>query len=124
MKRSALALILAVLMTVCLLTIGAAAEPAQTSYVDENGTTFEVEAEPVTSGLTAWNDGWYVVSSNVEIADRITVTGEVNLILADGCTLTANKGISVTSGNSLTIYGQSTGDGALVAGTAGIADDY
>ena len=124
MKRSALALILAVLMTVGLLTIGAAAEPAQTSYVDENGASFEVAAEPVTSELTAWSTGWYVVSSDVEIADRITVSGEVNLILADGCTLNATKGISVTSGNSLTIYGQSGGSGALVAGTDGIADDY
>ena len=115
MKRSALALILAVLMTVGLLTIGAAAEPAQTSYVDENGATVEVAAEPVTSELTAWSTGWYVVSSSVTIADRITVTGEVNLILADDSTLTATKGISVTSGNSLTIYGQSGGSGELTA---------
>ena len=122
MKRSALALILAVLMTMALLTIGAAAEPAQTSYDDENGASFEVAAEPVTSELTAWSTGWYVVSSDVEITTRITVSGEVNLILADGCTLTATKGISVTSGNSLTIYGQSGGSGALIAGTVGTID--
>ena len=122
MKRSALALILAVLMTVGLLTIGAAAEPAQTSYDDENGASFEVAAEPVTSELTAWSTGWYVVSSDVEITTRITVSGEVNLILADGCTLTAQKGISVTSGNSLSIYGQSGGSGELIAGTVGTID--
>ena len=115
MKRSALALILAVLMTVGLLTIGAAAEPAQTSYVDENGASFEVAAEPVTSGLSTWSTGWYVVSESVTIETRITVTGEVNLILADDCTLTATKGISVTSGNSLSIYGQSGGRGELTA---------
>ena len=33
----------------------------------------------------------------------------------DGCTLTANNGISVTPGNSLTIYGQTGGTGTLTA---------
>lgn len=124
MKRSALALILAVLMTVGLLTIGAAADD-NVEYIDASGTKQTCEqATKVEASDTAWNDGWYVVSSDVEITTRITVSGEVNLILADGCTLTAQKGISVTSGNSLTIYGQSGGSGALVAGTDGIADDY
>ena len=112
MKRSALALILAVLMTVCLLTIGAAADE-NVEYIDASGTEQTCEqATKVEESVTAWNAGWYVVSSNVEIADRITVTGEVNLILADDFTLTATKGISVTSGNSLTIYGQSTDENA------------
>ena len=115
MKRSALALILAVLMTVGLLTIGAAADD-NVEYIDASGTKQSCEqATKVEASDTAWNDGWYVVSSSVTIADRITVTGEVNLILADGCTLNATKGISVTSGNSLTIYGQSEGSGELIA---------
>ena len=56
----------------------------------------------------------------MEISGRITVTGDVHLILADDCTLTAPNGISVTSGNRLTIYARSVGDGAgaLVAGSA------
>ncbi len=115
MKRSALALILAVLMTMCLLTIGAAADE-NVKYIDASGTKQSCEqATKVEASVTAWSTGWYVVSSDVEIADRITVTGEVNLILADGCTLNATKGISVTSGNSLTIYGQSEGTGELRA---------
>ena len=71
------------------------------------------EANP-TNPIT-WSDGWYVVKDNVTIASRITVTGTVNLILADSCTLNANKGISVTNGNSLTIYGQKSGTGKLTA---------
>ena len=108
MKRSVLAILLAVVLTVSLLTVGAAAVD-DVSFIDANGTPAERDGvTAVTTGTTEWTDEWYVVNSNVPIADRITVTGNVNLILADGCTLTATKGISVTSGNSLTIYGQST----------------
>ena len=72
---------------------------------------------PVADSTTAvtWNAGWYVVNSTVTIDQPITVNGEVNLILADGCTLTAGKGIVVETGNSLTIYAQSGGTGTLNA---------
>ncbi len=79
----------------------------------ENCTSVESSAEAVT-----WNAGWYVVNSTVTISEPITVTGAVNLILADGCTLNAEKGIVVTTGNSLTIYAQSGGTGTLVQLTA------
>ena len=73
----------------------------------------------VTSGLTAWGAGWYVVNSNVTISDRVTVTGEVNLILCDGATLTASKGITVENSNQLTVYAQSGGTGTLIATASG-----
>lgn len=68
--------------------------------------------DPVT-----WNDGWYVVTGSATFTDRITVTGNVHLILTDNCTLTASKGISVNEGNSLTIYATSEGGsmGKLIA---------
>ena len=44
----------------------------------ENCTSVESSAEAVT-----WNAGWYVVNSTVTISEPITVTGAVNLILAD-----------------------------------------
>ncbi len=62
---------------------------------------------------TGWSDGWYVVNGVVNLPSRITVTGEVHLILTDGCNLTANGGINVNS--SLTIYGQQNGTGTLTA---------
>ena len=82
----------------------------------ENCTSVESSTEPVT-----WNAGWYVVNSTVTISEPITVTGEVHLILTNGCTLTAEKGIVVTSTNSLTIYAQSKNGGTLNA--TGMTDD-
>ena len=64
---------------------------------------------------TEGSDGWYVVNGEVTISSRITVIGEVNLILADGATLNANAGITVTGTNILNIYGQTDGTGTLVA---------
>ena len=81
--------------------------------IDGTATT----ATEVTASDTAWDSnttgGWYVAQSDVTINQRVTVTGEVHLILADGCTLTVNGGIQVAENNSLTIYGQSGGTGKL-----------
>ncbi|MEH2932772.1 hypothetical protein VSQ48_23340 [Candidatus Ventrimonas sp. KK005] len=76
----------------------------------ETCTLVENSAEAVT-----WTAGWYAVSGNVTISEPITVNGEVHLILTNGCTLTAEKGIVVTSTNSLTIYAQSENGGTLNA---------
>lgn len=60
-----------------------------------------------------WTSGWYVVSRNVELNKRVTVSGTVNLILCDGAVFNPKKGITVNEGNTLNIYCQSAGDGAL-----------
>jgi hypothetical protein len=60
-----------------------------------------------------WTSGWYVVSGNVELNKRVTVSGTVNLILCDGAVFNPKKGITVNEGNTLNIYCQSAGDGAL-----------
>ncbi len=74
----------------------------------------------VKSTTTAFEDGkWYIVKGDVELGDRLTVAGTSNLILLDGATLTASKGIAVSDGNTLNIYGQSEGTGSLVAQTGG-----
>ena len=76
----------------------------------------------VTADTTTFEDGkWYVVSNSVTVSSRITVTGTVNLILCDGATLTAGKGITVNSSNTLNIYAQSAGTGELSAGNDGNA---
>ena len=69
------------------------------------------------SAPALWNLGWYVVKDNVTISERITVNGDIHLLLLDGCTLTASQGIAVEGTGSLSIYAQSDGDGmgALVA---------
>ena len=92
-----------------------------TYYVDTGNQRVEAQAIPVTTGSTTWGaaDGeehWYVVNSDVTFdQERVTVTGNVHLILADGYTLDASLGIHVSEGNSLTIYGQSGGNGAVLA---------
>ena len=102
-------------------------------YLDENGEEQTVSSatsvEPTTMN---WTEGWYVVKNNVTINDRITVTGDVHLILENNCELQAQNGIEVNSdGASLTIYTQSTDEdtmGTLTAtgksnGDSGIGGD-
>ena len=93
------------------------------SYIDPTKEQTEQtcdSATVVTETDTAWGasdsqEHWYVVNSNVTINTRVTVTGDVHLILEDGCSLTVNGGINATDTNSLTIYGQSGGTGKLTA---------
>ena len=67
------------------------------------------------AGAVTWTAGWYAAGGDLTIDQPITVTGAVNLILTDGCTLNAEQGIVVTTGNSLTIYAQSEDGGTLNA---------
>ena len=67
--------------------------------------------------------GWYVARDNVTINQRVTVIGDVHLILTDGCTLTVNGGIQLEAGNSLTIYGQSDGADTMGKLTASITSE-
>ena len=84
----------------------------------------------ITSDMTAMNDGLcYAASANVTVSSRISVTGSAKLILVDGVTLTVSKGIQLTSGNTLTVYGQSLNTGKLLINNvesqnAGIGGDY
>ena len=117
MKKRILSILLCCVMLVGLLPTVALAEGG-VSYLDETGTSQTCDsATEVTSGDTGWTTGWYVVQGTVEIGSRVTVSGDVHLILTDGCTLTVNGGIQVQdddnditngSANALTIYAQST----------------
>ena len=102
------------------------ADAASVKYLDEKGQEQTCDsATVVTENVTSWggSDGreyWYVVNRDVAISGRIEVTGNVHLILADECSLTASQGINVAESNSLTIYAQSVGEGmgALTANGA------
>jgi len=85
---------------------------AETSQLVAATTSDYVVVKPTTQFKA---DKFYVVSEDMEFASRITVTGGVHLILCDDATLTASAGITVTGSNSLTIYGQTNGTGALTA---------
>lgn len=101
--------------------LGAPRSAKQVTYLDENGNEKAVNAT-VISG-SQWNTGWYVSNANLHtFGDRITINGNVNLILANGNTIECEKGICVPNGSSLTIYAQSTDEnimGKLSAAVAG-----
>ena len=87
----------------------------RTTAVTEDDTTWGTDNETT----------WYVAQGDVTIESRVTVTGDVHLILADGCNLTVNGGIYVSSwtASKLTIYGQENGTGELYA-YASSGSDY
>ena len=122
------------------------------SYIAADGTLQSHTATELTSSDHELTSGWYVVNGNVAIApyvvplwddwagsynyvasSRINISGDVNIILADGATLNAVNGtytgpeyqegrdaaggIHVPAGSSLTIYRQSGGTGVLNAET-------
>ena len=91
------------------------------SYIDQNGAAQTVAATQVTAGDTVWNSGWYIVSGNVTVNGRVSTSGDVRLILSDGASLTAKKGIAVTKGNGLAVFGQSAQTGKLAIP---YVDDY
>lgn len=97
---------------------------ANVKYLDANGN--EQTADNVTvvaSNMTTWQSGWYVVNSDVTIRSRVTVSGEVHLILADGASLTVDGGINVAESDSFSVYAQSVGGnmGTLTAIGGGYA---
>ena len=64
---------------------------------------------------TTLTGGTYVVNTTDLIDDRLDISGTVNIILCDGVTFTANKGITVSTGDVLNIYAQGEGTGKLIA---------
>lgn len=73
----------------------------------------------MTSTTTTLDGGWYYVSGDVEIEDRIIVNGTkdnpTRIILRDGCNLTASQGIQLSESNVLEIYGQTADTGSIMA---------
>ena len=118
LKQRLFSLLLCAALAVSL-CVPAAAEETET-YLTWNGSELvsaEVPASitEVTTGTTELNgtttDGRYIVRGSVEIGSRVTVSGDVHLILKDGCDLAVTGGINVGEGSSLTIYAQSSGKG-------------
>ena len=92
-----------------------------TEYQGEGDVTVELagsEYYPLEPGHTVLDGGtWVVVDDDTSFHERITIKGDVNIILADGKTLTANKGIAVTSKDrsNFSVYAQNQGTGTLKA---------
>lgn len=91
-------------------------------YVDADGVVHTVNAETLTGGgATTLEAGTYVVCDDITYTGTVTLTGDVTLILSDGCTMTVDvadgDGIKAFDGSwnsySLTIYGQEEQSGML-----------
>lgn len=121
MKTTRLHKILAVMLSaLLLLTVAPVAVFAADAieYVDAQGEpqTPLTDYTVLEDSVRNWSNGWYVLNSDVVFGDRIAVQGDnVNLLLCDGATLNANKGIFIREGYSLTIWAQKNGTGALIA---------
>lgn len=137
MKKRLFASLLCLALCLSLLPITALADgDGGVEYIergwDGSAVTEQVETidtyTTITSDTIQWDNGWYVAQGEVTIGtddnpQRVTVTGDVHLILTDGCTLTVNGGIQVEKGNSLTIYGQSEQTGTMGRLIASITEE-
>ena len=111
----------------CLLGTGQARAAGSVQYVERSWNETTRTVDKVTKSISTYNDvnamtwsdasndGWYVAQGSVTINTNVTVSGDVKLILTDGCSLTVSHCITVNPGNSLTIYGQSGDSGSLTA---------
>ena len=112
MKRRITSILLVLCMVLGMLpTIAAAAEDTDVAsvirYLDADGSEkFATDVGQIISTTTTIADGWYVVQGSVQLAEKLTVSGTVHLILCDNATLTT-PGVLLAKGNSLTIYAQS-----------------
>ena len=125
MKKKIISILLTIVMLIGIIPSGAIGVFAESGseriafmYYDEstnalrkgffNGNYTEIE-----NTTTSWQTGWYVAEGEVTIDTRVTVTGDVKLILKDGCKLTVIGGIRLTGSNKLTVFGQPAGTGEL-----------
>lgn len=100
------------------------------SYIDGKGDKRVADnITKLTGEETVLHSGWYLLDNNISYSNSLKISGDVNIILADGYTLTAkcyanyngkcdNSPIFGSDGN-LTIYGQSKQTGKIVTSTSG-----
>jgi hypothetical protein len=102
------------------------------SYLALDGTTKYHEVTLITSDHDYLDGGWYAVNkSSIANNKRFIADGnvnhpcDVNIILCDGSRL-SNCGMTVPEGTSLTVWGQSSGNGEWVTNYAqySVADIY
>ena len=105
-------------MALCVATLAAVtpifASAESMTYLDYNETTGAVDLEREVEDVNVIDEatdsfvtGWNIVEGNVEFGGRITLPKDVNLILANGATLTAKLGITVATDGDFAVYAQS-----------------
>ena len=103
-----------------------------TNYLDATGSQLSVNATVIKNGSqsigTAEQMTWYVLKNDLSLPNGFEINGNVNIILADGVTMTINNTsdncIYIPEEGSLSIYTQSHGDNkgklTVSSGTKGI----
>ena len=81
------------------------------SFEEKSCNAYSAVSSNTTSMTGSPEESWYVVNGEVTVSGRISVTGTVNLILMNGCKLTASEGIEVNEGNTIRIYRQTRNEG-------------
>ena len=102
-------------------------ETAEVTYIDADGTEQTVTANVLNGNETVLDKEWYVVNDNVTFNHSVTINSNVNIILADGKTMSAESLKSAVEENSateeyplydLTIYGQAEQTGVMSLNSA------
>ena len=86
---------LASLLALLIITAPAVTQAQDVTYVNANGAEETLADGSYTrlTNQTELNGGWWVVDGEVNYENRITINGTVHLVLLDGATLNAGKGI-------------------------------
>ena len=108
------------LLLMLLTSVSSWAETVNVGYKDADGTTKYVDATVLNNTMNDLAEGWYVVNGDVTYNGDLETNGngDVNIILCDGATLTANNITPKGHKDRLRIYGQSQGTGtANISGT-------
>lgn len=122
MKNQLFFFLIMVVMNLFTVNAHAQEEVERVPYVNDNGESkvrSSSTSTVVTSDMTEWkkrDNGkahWFYVRDDVEISERITVTDTVCLILGNGATLNASKGITVSEGADFKIFAQSTDEATM-----------
>ena len=93
------------------------------SYVDEHGIVRKrPDATLLTGTLDTLTDGWYYMGAGMKITKRLTVQGDVNLILMDGCAVILEGGLRLPAGSSLSVWGQAGDTGYLLCDASNVED--
>lgn len=83
------------------------------AYIGADGKlTTRANCTEITAETWDISQGWYVVKENLTISS-LNISGEVNLILCDGATLTVTSLMNVAAGSTLNLFWQSAGSGKL-----------
>ena len=93
------------------------------SYRDEYGVIRKRPDATLLAGtLDTLTDGWYYTDASMKLEKRLTIQGDVNLILTDDRNVILHGGVRLPAGSSLTVWGQAGDTGYLLCDATNMKD--